>query len=122
MTTRIGAFTTAVVLVMAGAAWAADILTPTLQVGVGTPGTSCTVLNTGTRAVQDITITIRDQDNNVRATLVDNISAGGAQTVGDDSPANTQYCRVSGISKSAARVTFCLLDAASKCTVAVTAP
>lgn len=123
MTGRIKIFSVAVVLLMGSTAWAADIFTPPLNLGNGSAsGLICAVLNTGSKKAVDVTITIRDQDNNIRGTLTDSINPGEIQVVGDDNPSNTEYCVVSGIPKRHARVTLCVLDVNGICTVTATAP
>ena len=126
MTRRISAMAAITVILLTPSAWAADIFTPVLTVSsVTSESMECIVLNTGTTIVSDVTISIHDAGAGATSETGTFTFAGGAarSVVETSLPGSGNfYCRVSGISKSKAKVTLCLRDANDNCTVAVTAP
>ncbi len=108
------------VLLVAGTAWAADILTPALSTGTA-DRVRCIVLNKGTKTAA-VTIMIRGANGADHGTTTVNIGAGGTGDLTDTSPDFITYCQVSGIPKGKALVTLCLADASATCTTGVTAP
>jgi hypothetical protein len=109
MKTRIVVMLVTFTLLFGGTAWAADIFTSPLNTG-DAADVSCRVLNTGTTTEQDVTIDIRDTFNISQTSFTLDIGAGRTEAVTDLTPAPVVYCRVSGISKTRARVTLCLRD------------
>ena len=102
-----------------GSAWAAEIITPALATG-SSPTVNCRVLNTGGTIVHNVTIQIFDAFGNTESSNAPfTIGAGSTVSMNDATPSGIAYCRVSGISKSKARVTLCLIDATGTCTTAV---
>jgi hypothetical protein len=109
MKTLISSIALGSVLLVASTAWAAAaIFTPPLFSGNASDA-GCAVLNVGTHDAPDVTMEIRNNDNNVVSEATNAIRAGEIETIGLSAPSGTIYCRVSGISK--ARVTLCLFDA-----------
>jgi hypothetical protein len=125
MSRWISLITTAAV-VMTSAAWAGDIFTPVLLAGSNAVASlECEVLNTGTATIDDVTISLHLGGNGV--TVMSNtvsIPGGAERALVDSSPPGSGdfYCRVSGISKSKARVSLCAREASGTCKVIVTVP
>jgi hypothetical protein len=109
-----------------GAAFAAaPIVTPAISgSATGAVGHLCTVVNAGTTPAI-VTIEVVDlYSGNAVASTVSSTLQPGAGNIAFASTATTanSYCRVSGISKSKARVTHCALDLSSVCAGTVTVP
>ena len=117
---------TAAALVMTSVAWAGDIFTPVLLAGSNAVSSlECDVLNTGNATVDDVAISLHLGGNGiaVMSTTV-SIPAGAERGLVDSSPPGSGdfYCRVSGISKSKAKVSLCAREASGTCKVIVTSP
>jgi hypothetical protein len=126
MTRWIRVISIAVPCVVASVAWAGDIFTPVLLAGSNSASdVSCDVLNTGNGKVDDVVISIVFGGNGlVLTSSTFSIPAGAERGLLLSSLAGSSdlYCRVSGISKTKAKVTFCARDAGGNCTVVVTSP
>src|SRR5262245_39953469 len=122
MSKRLIAIAGVFTLLLTSSAWAAQITTPSLPTN-GASSVSCRVLNAGTTLAKDVTITLYDGSGAFElGTLPVDLAAGHTDVLVDSSPSPIVYCRVSGIAKSNARVTLCLLDGSSVCPTAVTVP
>src|SRR5262245_37466761 len=95
--------------------WATDIFTPVLAVSDASyKSMECTVLNAGPATAPNVTISILLAGNGATSeTMTLSIPGGGSRAVVETSLGsfNKFYCRVSGISKTVAKVSFCLRDA-----------
>lgn len=97
-------------LLVGSTAWA-DIFTPALNTG-NADSVVCRVLNTGTSTAKTVVTKFFDNAGTQQGGIQGAIEAGAARTTtSNPNPSSVLYCRVSGISKSKARVTLCLLDA-----------
>ena len=109
-------------LVTATARAAAVLVTPALPKG-NAPTVLCGVVNMGKTDVDGILMEIVGESGTVVTSLTVAIAAGATRTIATgNSNIGLYYCRVTGISKSKARVTLCTRDSSFNCLESVTTP
>lgn len=112
-----------VVLAATAAHAAKPIATPPIHGGLpGLAGTRCVVVNLGAK---DAEVTVEIVDAISGTTLVSvgpNTVAPSVRTGASDATATTAFCRVSGLSKKSAGVTFFGIDASGNSLLSVTFP
>ncbi len=105
------------------AAEAATITTGAIQAPGATESLRCRVANTGTSDANAVTIELIGTVGNVTDSLGPLILPAGS-TISEATGVGPgiRWCRVTGISKGAGRVTLCVIDSSGNCIAAVTAP
>lgn len=111
----------ALLLVVAGNAWAGSVsVTPPLVKGTAVWALCC-VANLDTKDAANPTVEMVKSDGSVDATVQFFLPASGFGCLGDATPVSS-YCRVSGVPSNRARVSYCMADASNDCISTVTAP
>lgn len=121
MTVRKMATLAMLIILVTHTAHAATLVTPALPKGVGI-GYQCGVVNTSTKDSDAVLFEIVGEAGAVISTNTFTIPAGATRSIASAGGAGLNYCRVTGISKSKARVTFCVRDSSFGCIQSTTAP
>ena len=110
-----------VALLVADAAQAAPLVTPPLRKGTN-PSFECGVVNVSNKSVGPVLIEIVGETGIVLNDTSVSIPAGATRSVSAGGGAGFNHCRVTGITKTKARITLCTRDASFNCLQSVTIP